>query len=293
MGGCCHTAKAASERAQLTNLGLNAFKLCTAVTNTVTIPANVQELAASALSFAGKLVGNAAVMPLSGDIKIPGSLKKIGPGGLNNGWYASIDFSAATNLVELGDRSFAWEPAFKSTIVEVPCTDLDLGGCTSLTNFGSNVFKRFGQVRSLVFPDSVKTIGTDTFHERNTMLTNLVLSASLENLATYPFGKWRAKRDRGVSHVYFRNCPTTIVGALFTVDDSDSIVCHLPRNGGHMEEWKAYVANNPNAGLVLPSDDNSVLGHWRSGGDSDAKRAVVSWYQARYPGRNGLALVFR
>src|SRR5574344_1755901 len=59
-----------SRATSLTKIGTEAFKLCTAVTNTVTIPANVQELAASALSFAGKLVGNAAVMPLSGDIKI-------------------------------------------------------------------------------------------------------------------------------------------------------------------------------------------------------------------------------
>ena len=105
-----------SQATGLVAIGEGAFKNCDAVTNAVVIPPNVEELGTRALSFNGALVDGAAVMPLSGNLKLPGSLRKIGASALNNGYYTSIDFSEATNLVEIGNNAFAWEPSFKNTI---------------------------------------------------------------------------------------------------------------------------------------------------------------------------------
>lgn len=280
-----------SQATGVTVVGEFAFKNCNVVTNAIVIPPNVEELAKNALTFFGALVDGNAVMPLHGDLRLPGSLRKVGQSALNNGYYTSIDFSEATNLVELGDSAFAWEPSFKGTITEVPCTDLDLGACVALTNVGNYVFKRFGQVRSLVFPDSVQRIGTEIFNEKKNMLTNLVLSASLDYLATKPFCQWEIKSKRGVTHMYFRNCPATIGGNLFDYVDADSVICYLPRNRGYREKWKAFVEGNPDAGLTLPSDDNSTPGTWKSGGGSAAQCAKVLWYKAKYPSSDGFYII--
>lgn len=282
-----------SQATRLVTLGEQPFKNCNAITNAIVIPPNVEELGTRALSFSGALVDGVAVMPLRGDLKLPGSLKKIGSSALNNGYYTSIDFSEATNLVEIGNNAFAWEPSFKTTIGEVPCTDLDLSACVSLTNVGDYVFKRFGQVRSLVFPDSVQRIGTYIFHEKKNMLTNLVLSASLDNLASIPFCQWEDKSKRGVTHMYFRNCPTAIGGSLFDYVPQDSVICYLPKNRGYMEAWKAFVAANPDSGLTLPPDDNSSQGTWKSGGGSATQCAKVVWYNAKYPTPDGFYIIVR
>lgn len=282
-----------SQATGLVTLGQQPFKNCNAVTNAIVIPPNVEELGAQALSFSGALVDGVAVMPLSGNLKLPGSLRKIGASALNNGYYTSIDFSEATNLVELGDNAFAWEPSFKNTIGEVPCTDLDLSACVSLTNVGNYVFKRFGQVRSLVFPDSVQRIGTYIFHEKKNMLTNLVLSASLDNLASIPFCQWEDKSKRGVTHMYFRNCPTAIGGSLFDYVPQDSVICYLPKNRGYREAWNDFVKANPSAGLILPPDDNSSPGTWKSGNGNASQCAKVLWYTAKYPTPDGFYIIVR
>ncbi len=284
---------ALSQATGLVAIGEGAFKNCNAATNAVVIPPNVEELGTRALSFNGALVDGAAVMPLSGNLKLPGSLRKIGASALNNGYYTSIDFSEATNLVELGDNAFAWEPSFKNTVSEVPCTDLDLSACVSLTNVGNYVFKRFGQVRSLVFPDSVQRIGTYIFHEKKNMLTNLVLSASLDNLASIPFCQWEDKSKRGVTHMYFRNCPTAIGGSLFDYVPQDSVICYLPKNRGYREAWRSFVEVNPSAGLTLPPDDNSSPGTWKSGNGSASQCAKVLWYTAKYPTPDGFYIIVR
>ena len=277
----------------LVTLGQQPFKNCNAVTNAIVIPPNVEELGAQALSFSGDLVDGVAVMPLRGDLKLPGSLKKIGSYALNNGYYTSIDFSDATNLVEIGANAFAWEPSFKNTIGEAPCTNLDLSACRALTNVGDRVFKRFGQVRSLVFPDSVQRIGTDMFNEKSNMLTNLVLSASLDTLSSYPFSRWASKSERGVTHMYFRNCPITIGGSLFDWVEADSIICYLPKNRGYREAWRSFVEANPSAGLTLPPDDNSSPGTWKSGNGNASQCAKVLWYTAKYPTPDGFYIIVR
>ena len=282
-----------SQATGLVTLGQQPFKNCNAVTNAIVIPPNVEELGAQALSFSGALVDGVAVMPLSGNLKLPGSLRKIGASALNNGYYTSIDFSEATNLVEIGRNAFAWEPSFKNTIGEVPCTDLDLSACVSLTNVGDYVFKRFGRVRSLVFPDSVQRIGTTIFHEKNNMLTNLVLSASLDTLSSYPFCGWASKSQRGVTHMYFRNCPATIGDRLFDSVEPDSVICYLPKNRGYREAWKSFVEANPDAGLTLPSDDNSSPGTWKSGNGNASQCAKVLWYKAKYPMPDGFYMIVR
>jgi len=286
-----YTSLDLSQATGLVTIGAFAFKNCNAITNAITIPRNVEVLDDNALTFYGALVDGRAAMPLHGDLKLPGSLRKIGKAALNNGYYTSIDFSEATNLVELGDNAFAWEPSFKGTITEVPCADLDLSTCVSLTNVGNYVFKRFGQVRSLVFPDSVQRIGTYIFHEKKNMLTNLVLSASLDTLASIPFCQWESKSKRGVTHMYFRNCPATIGGNLFDYVDADSVICYLPRNRGYIEKWKTFVEDNPSAGLTLPSDDNSTPGTWKSGGGNATQCAKVLWYKAKYPSPDGFYIV--
>ena len=282
-----------SQATGLVAIGIQAFKNCNAVTNAIVIPPNVEELGQGALGFNGALVDGVAVMPLRGDLKLPGSLRKIGASALNNGYYTSIDFSEATNLVEIGNNAFAWEPSFKNTIGEVPCTDLDLSACVSLTNVGDYVFKRFGQVRSLVFPDSVQRIGTTIFHEKDNMLTNLVLSASLDTLSSYPFCKWASKSKRGVAHMYFRNCPATIEGSHFDWVDPDSVICYLPKNRGYREAWKSFVETNPDAGLTLPPDDNSSPGTWKSGNGNASQCAKVLWYTAKYPTPDGFYIIVR
>ena len=273
-------------------IGVYSFKNCNAFTNAIVIPPNVEELGAQALCFNIALVDDVLVTPLRGDLKLPGSLKKIGSSALSNGYYTSIDFSEATNLVEIGDNAFAWNPSYqiKQKVGFVPCTDLDLNACSALTNVGNYVFKRFGKVRSLVLPDSVQRIGTDIFNEASNMLTNLVLSASLDTLATKPFSSWEKESKRGVTHMYFRNCPTTIVGTLFDSVDPDSIICYLPKNRGYMKAWKAFVVANPDSGLTLPPDDNSSQGTWKSGGGNGAK---VVWYNAKYPTPDGFYIIVR
>lgn len=282
-----------SQATGLVTIGEFPFKNCNAVTNDIVIPPNIEELGAMALHFPGACVDGVAVMRLHGDLKLPGTLRKIGRAALDNGYYTSIDFSEATNLVEIGNEAFAWQPSFKGTIGEVPCTDLDLSACVSLTNVGDYVFKRFGQVRSLVFPDSVQRIGTTIFHEKDNMLTNLVLSASLDTLSSYPFCKWASKSKRGVAHMYFRNCPATIGGSLFDWVDPDSVICYLPKNRGYREAWRSFVEANPDAGLTLPPDDNSSPGTWKSGNGNDSQCAKVLWYTAKYPTPDGFYIIVR
>lgn len=284
-----------SQATGLVTLGQQPFKNCNAITNAIVIPPNVEELGAQALCFNIALVDDVPVTPLRGDLKLPGSLKKIGSFALSNGYYTSIDFSEATNLVEIGANAFAWSPSYQigQKVGEVPCTDLDLSACVSLTNVGDSVFKRFGQVRSLVFPDSVQRIGTTIFYEKDNMLTNLVLSASLDTLSSYPFCKWASKSKRGVTHMYFRNCPATIGGSLFDSVDPDSVICYLPKNRGYREAWKAFVAANPDSGLTLPPDDNSSQGTWKSGGGSATQCAKVVWYTAKYPSPDGFYIIVR
>lgn len=284
-----------SQATGLVTLGQQPFKNCNAFTNAIVIPPNVEELGAQALCFNVALVDDVPVTPLRGDLKLPGSLKKIGASALSNGYYTSIDFSEATNLVEIGDNAFAWNPSYqiKQKVGFVPCTDLDLNACSALTNVGNYVFKRFGKVRSLVFPDSVQRIGSDIFNEASNMLTNLVLSASLDTLATKPFSSWEKESKRGVTHMYFRNCPATIGGSLFDSVDPDSVICYLPKNRGYREAWKSFVEANPDAGLTLPSDDNSSPGTWKSGNGNASQCAKVLWYTAKYPSPDGFYIIVR
>lgn len=91
--------------------------------------------------------------------------------------------------------------------------------------------------------------------------------------------------------MYFRNCPTTIEGNLFPYVDPDSVICYLPKNRGHMEEWKEFADRD--AGLTLPPDDNSSQGTWKSGAGSDTQCAKVVWYNAKYPTPDGFYIVVR
>lgn len=284
-----------SQATGLVTIGTDAFKNCGAATNAFVIPPNVEELGQGALASNVSLVDGVLGTHLRGDLKLPGSLRKIGISALSNGYYTSIDFSEATNLVEIGESAFAWNPSYqiKQIISEVPCTDLDLSACVSLTNVGNYAFKRFGQVRSLVFPDSVQRIGTYIFHEKKNMLTNLVLSASLDNLASIPFCQWEDKSKRGVTHMYFRNCPTAIGGSLFDYVPQDSVICYLPKNRGYREAWRSFVTANPSAGLKLPNDDNSSPGTWKSGNGNDSQCAKVLWYTAKYPTPDGFYIIVR
>ena len=73
---------------------------------------------------------------------------------------SSFDFSKLSNLEEIMNQAFS------------PCdelTEVDLSKCTKLTTIRQNAFDSSGEIRGVILPDGLKTVGKTAFKECNSL----------------------------------------------------------------------------------------------------------------------------
>lgn len=130
-------------------------------TKSVTIPEGVEVIGVEAFRFDG-----AKDEHILTSIVLPSTVKVIEEGAFaNNLVLETIDLSACKNLTEIGARAF-------SGCRNV--TTIDLSNCTSLQSIGEKVFAGCKGLRSVIFPNSLNSIGQSAF--MNTGLTEIDLS---------------------------------------------------------------------------------------------------------------------
>lgn len=92
---------------------------------------------------------------------------------------SSLDFSNATNLIEIKSKSFA-QTAESTTKIQ----SVNFGNNSSITTIGSNAFS-YNSLTNLIIPEGVTTVGEGAFS--NNEITNLTIPETLENLGKKAF----------------------------------------------------------------------------------------------------------
>ncbi|MDL2236002.1 leucine-rich repeat protein, partial [Christensenellaceae bacterium OttesenSCG-928-L17] len=198
----------------LTNIGMSAFNMCSALTGKLVIPGSVAQLGSNAfygctgltgVEFAADAQGNTALLSigtyafygctgLTGELEIPAGVTTIG----NNAFYNCAGLT--------GEFKIPASVKYLSSAVFYNCTgltgltfELDDQGNSDLLEIGSSAFYGCTGLRGdLVIPHGVKTISQHAFSGCAELSGKLVIPATVKTMGSSAF-----KSCRGFTSLVF------------------------------------------------------------------------------------------
>ena len=268
----------------VTAIGNEAFKNCTKLTGSLTIPNSVTSIGISAFNycygFNGSLtignsvtvIGDAAFFSCSsftGDLTIPSSVTSIG----NSAFFYCDGFNGSltigNSVTSIGNRAFSTCSGFNGSLT-IPNSVTAIGegafmycsGFTgsltipnSITSIGNSVFSNcYGFNGSLTIPNSVTAIGNNAFYNCKNLTGNLNIPNSVTAIGNSAFYSC----EGFTGSLTIPNSVTSIGDAAFANCSGFNGSLNLPNSVTSIEDFTFYNCNNLTGSLSIPHSVISI-----------------------------------